>query len=470
MTLQTSGPISLDDVNVEITTKSSGDQISLNDSDVRGLTPNSTYADALHGPGINTTSGSIISSYELYGASGAVPTYTALNRSAATVNEGSSVSFTVTTSGITNGTTVGYTVTGISSADLSSGSLTGNITINSNTGSVTFGIANDYLTEGSETLTITLAATDSAGNATGSLSSSAVINDTSTSLTVSISGTMNGSVAGCYNSTITSSPTSGSTGTATTSVSGGSGGYTYYWEVAGGVYNTSGMVATASSFTNGRFASSNGATITGYASPVSASGSSGSTYVPNIKVTVTDSVGNTATASTTGNHTFSWYPATGYIYPSGYFCSGYDLYYTYATDDCGNTATALDSSCSPSCTPSLSVSISGSFSGSVSGPAGSSITATSGNVYAVPSGGSGGYSYQWSLVSYNDVGVTATAAYFGSGGGGGGQVNPTTGSVTATRSTAGSGYVDVVVSVTVTDNCGNTASTSTSGTYNFTFT
>ena len=458
MALQTSGSIGLDDVNGELG-NTSGDQIAMDDADVRGLTPNPTFADALHGTGINTTSGSIISMSELYGAS-AQGNYDSLNRSAASVNEGSSITFTVNTTGVADGTTVGYTVTGISSADLSSGSLTGSITINSDTGSVTFGIAADNLTEGSETLTITLAATDSAGDSTGSLSSTAVINDTSLSpLSVSISGVMNGSVTGCYNTTITSASTS----TATTSVSGGSGGYTYYWEVVGGVYNTSGMVATASSFTNGRYASSNGATITGYASPVSASGSSGSTYVPNIRVTVTDSIGNTATASTTGSHSFSWHPAAGYVYY--YYCSGSSEYYVYATDNCGNTATALYQTCSPSCLSTLTVSTLGNFNASVSGSAGSNITATSGAVGAIPGGSSGGTTFQWSLDSYTESGVTAIAASFGSG-----QSQFTTGSVTATRATAGSGYVDVNVSVTVTDSCGRTATGYATGRLNFTFT
>lgn len=449
MALQTSGPISLDDVNSELG-NSSGNQITMDDADVRGLSPNATYADALHGTGINTTSGSIISMSELYGASAAAPSYNSLSRSATSVNEGSSVSFTVNTTAITNGTTVGYTVTGISSADLSSGSLTGNITINSNTGSVTFGIATDYATEGSETLTITLAATDSAGNSTGSLSSSAVINDTSTSLTVNINGTMNGSVTGCYNTTITSTSTS----TATTTVSGGSGGYTYYWEVAGGVYNTSGVSASAASFTNGRYASSNSATITASASPVYSSGSSGYVSIPNIRVTVTDSVGNTATASTTGYHSFSWYPAAGYVYY--YYCSGYDEYYVYATDNCGNTASALYSTCSSSCYSALSAYISGNFNASVSGSAGSSLTATSGSVTAYPSGGTGNYSYNWNLVSYTVTNMTATAANFGSGGGGGGVLQTTSGSVTGTRSTAGTGYVDVVVECVITSKCNGT--------------
>ena len=451
--------IALDDVNTELGNSATA-EISLDDSALRGLTPNSTWADALHGTGINTTSGTAISMSELYGAS-AQGNYDSLNRSAASVNEGNSITFTVSTTDVADGTTVGYTVTGISSADLSSGSLTGSITINSDTGSVTFGIAADNLTEGSETLTITLAATDSAGDSTGSLSSTAVINDTSLSpLSVSISGVMNGSVTGCYNTTITSASTS----TATTSVSGGSGGYTYYWEVVGGVYNTSGMVATASSFTNGRYASSNGATITGYASPVSASGSSGSTYVPNIRVTVTDSIGNTATASTTGSHSFSWHPAAGYVYY--YYCSGSSEYYVYATDNCGNSTSALYQTCSPSCLSTLTVSTLGNFNASVSGPAGSNLTATSAAVGAFPGGSSGGTQFQWALVSNTQVGVSGVFATFG----GTAQSQFATGSVTATRATAGSGYVDVIVSVTVTDNCGRTATTNVTGRLNFTFT
>ena len=68
MALQTSGPISFSDINQELG-NSSTDTLSLNSSDIRNLTPNSTYADALHGVGINTTSGTTISMYELYGAS-----------------------------------------------------------------------------------------------------------------------------------------------------------------------------------------------------------------------------------------------------------------------------------------------------------------------------------------------------------------------------------------------------------------
>jgi hypothetical protein len=82
-------------------------------------------------------------------------TYT-LSRSASTVNEGGTQIITLNTTGVANNTTVPYTVTGINSADLSSGSLTGNFTIQNNTASVSFTFANDFTTEGPETATLTL--------------------------------------------------------------------------------------------------------------------------------------------------------------------------------------------------------------------------------------------------------------------------------------------------------------------------
>ena len=89
------------------------------------------------------------------GGGGTNPTYT-LNRSAASVNEGGSFTITLTTTNIANGTTIGYNVTGIQQADLSSGSTTGNFTISSNTASVGFTVAADSLTEGPETFSLQL--------------------------------------------------------------------------------------------------------------------------------------------------------------------------------------------------------------------------------------------------------------------------------------------------------------------------
>jgi hypothetical protein len=112
-----------------------------------------------------------------------------LVRSDSAVDEGGTVTITVETSNALPGTTVGYTVTGIDAGDLSSGSLTGTLTLSSGgTAEVTFGIANDAVTEGVETLTFTLANQDSLGNWTsGSVGSpgratAVIINDTSTTV------------------------------------------------------------------------------------------------------------------------------------------------------------------------------------------------------------------------------------------------------------------------------------------------
>ena len=80
--------------------------------------------------------------------------------SASSVNEGSSVTFTINTTNIEWGQTISYTLSGISQADLSSGSLTGTATVNQNVvdgrATVSVTLASDQITEGNETLTITV--------------------------------------------------------------------------------------------------------------------------------------------------------------------------------------------------------------------------------------------------------------------------------------------------------------------------
>ena len=83
------------------------------------------------------------------------PTYT-LSADNTTINEGDTVTITLTTTDIADSTNFAYTVTGVDADDLSSGSLTGNITITSNTGTAAFTLAEDATTEGAETLTLTL--------------------------------------------------------------------------------------------------------------------------------------------------------------------------------------------------------------------------------------------------------------------------------------------------------------------------
>ena len=97
-----------------------------------------------------------------YQESTATPTYS-LSAADASANEGSTATFTLTTTNVAAGTSVPYTLSGISAADISGGALTGNAVVNSS-GLATISVAllNDSLTEGTETLTVT------AGGATAS--------------------------------------------------------------------------------------------------------------------------------------------------------------------------------------------------------------------------------------------------------------------------------------------------------------
>ena len=99
------------------------------------------------------------------------PTYslTAVNTS---VNEGSTAVFNLATTQVTAGTTLTYSIAGVTSADLTSGLLTGTVVIGSDgKASINIGIKADNLTEGPETLTVTISGA----------SASTSINDTSLS-------------------------------------------------------------------------------------------------------------------------------------------------------------------------------------------------------------------------------------------------------------------------------------------------
>jgi hypothetical protein len=98
------------------------------------------------------------------------PTY-AIGRSLSAVNEGSSVVFTLSTTNVANGTVLPYTISGISSTDVTTGSLTGSFTVSNNLATATITLSADRLTEGAETATLTL------NNAAAS--NFVVVNDTS---------------------------------------------------------------------------------------------------------------------------------------------------------------------------------------------------------------------------------------------------------------------------------------------------
>lgn len=105
-----------------------------------------------------------------------------VSASPTSINEGQSTTYTVTYSNIPSARTVSYAITGITSDDLSSGNLSGSFSISSGSGTATTSItlANDNLTDGSETATLALAQFDSTGASTGTPSASVTIADTST--------------------------------------------------------------------------------------------------------------------------------------------------------------------------------------------------------------------------------------------------------------------------------------------------
>lgn len=89
----------------------------------------------------------------------------------ASVNEGSTMLFTLTTTGVPAGSTYAYTISGVSAADVVGGSLTGTATIGTDGKAVVaVNLAADKLTEGAESMTFAIAGK----------STTVTVNDTST--------------------------------------------------------------------------------------------------------------------------------------------------------------------------------------------------------------------------------------------------------------------------------------------------
>ena len=109
----------------------------------------------------------------------AAATYT-LSTSTAAANEGQTFTITLTTTNVANATNIPYTITGVTTADISGTSLTGSFTVSSNTASTSFTLAEDNLTEGSETFLLSLNGV--------SESQAVTINDTSLTATYTLAG------------------------------------------------------------------------------------------------------------------------------------------------------------------------------------------------------------------------------------------------------------------------------------------
>jgi len=98
-----------------------------------------------------------------------VPTY-ALAASAASVNEGAAMNFTLTTTSVAAGTQFSYVISGVAAADVVGGSLTGTVTVDSQGKAIIpVTLVSDATTEGAETISLSVA------NQTATV----VVNDTS---------------------------------------------------------------------------------------------------------------------------------------------------------------------------------------------------------------------------------------------------------------------------------------------------
>jgi len=88
------------------------------------------------------------------GTAGGSPIYT-LGASVASVNEGGTVVITLYTVNVANGTSIPYTITGVTTGDIEGASLTGNFVVGT-VDSITLTTTEDLATEGTEILTLTL--------------------------------------------------------------------------------------------------------------------------------------------------------------------------------------------------------------------------------------------------------------------------------------------------------------------------
>jgi len=107
------------------------------------------------------------------------------------VNEGSTVTWTITTNNLVNGTTLYWTNVGTTTGpDFTDGNNSGTITINNNTGTLTRTLTNDSATENSETIIIQIR-TGSISGTVKATSAAVTVNDTSKAPTYAIAPNVN---------------------------------------------------------------------------------------------------------------------------------------------------------------------------------------------------------------------------------------------------------------------------------------
>ena len=162
------------------------------------------------------------------------PTYT-VGVSTTSVDEGSSVDFTINTTDVSDGTTLYYnTASSMEASDFSDNSLTGSFTIvgtGATTGvaTVTRTVANDFATEGDESFALTIRTGSTSGPVVAT-SASVTVNDVVPTVSISES---------------TTTVDEGSSVTFTVTATGFANGTTLYWDT----YQESGVIS-ASDFTD----------------------------------------------------------------------------------------------------------------------------------------------------------------------------------------------------------------------------
>lgn len=150
------------------------------------------------------------------------------------INEGSSGTFNVDTTNISNGTILYWTINHVTTTSADFSATSGSFTINSNTGSFNITTIADSATEGGETFTVSIRTNSTSGTVVA-ISSSVTINDTS----VGISYTFG---------TIPSSINEGSSGTFNLDTTNISNGTTLYWSINNVTSNGADFSTTSGSF------------------------------------------------------------------------------------------------------------------------------------------------------------------------------------------------------------------------------
>ena len=125
------------------------------------------------------------------GASGGgPPTYT-FTSTPSSINEGSSGTFTVTTTNVVTGTTLYWTILNSTTAAADFSASSGSFTISSGTGSFSVSPVADYSTEGAQTFQAEVRTVSTSGTVVVT-SSSVTVNDTSTTVTATINNVNQG--------------------------------------------------------------------------------------------------------------------------------------------------------------------------------------------------------------------------------------------------------------------------------------